>query len=116
MHTIEPSNNQQHSNTESNTISSESLDEQNLSSSTEVIEQGTEITFQDELSPTIASPRRHSNASSSFYEPYSVFSKNEKMVIVLIASVSCFFSPFSANIYFPALTLIQEVSQGIRLS
>ncbi|KAI8373550.1 major facilitator superfamily domain-containing protein [Choanephora cucurbitarum] len=102
------SNNHQHSHPESNSIFNKSIDEKNLPSSTEIIAQSTENTLPDELSPTIASPKRHSTASSSFYEPYSVFSKNEKMVIVLIASISCFFSPFSANIYFPALTLIQE--------
>lgn len=34
---------------------------------------------------------------------YSIFSKKEKIGIILIASWAAFFSPVSANIYFPAL-------------
>ncbi|KAI8077242.1 MFS transporter [Gilbertella persicaria] len=49
-----------------------------------------------------------SQQESSHHEPYSVFTKNQKIMIVLTASISSFFSPFSANIYFPALTLIQD--------
>jgi hypothetical protein len=37
---------------------------------------------------------------------YSVFSKREKIFIAIMASVSTFFSPLSANIYFPALNTI----------
>lgn len=36
--------------------------------------------------------------------PYSVFSKRKKQLIVLLAAWGGFFSPLSANIYFPALT------------
>jgi hypothetical protein len=34
---------------------------------------------------------------------YSIFSKNEKIGIIIIASWAAFFSPVSSNIYFPAL-------------
>src|SRR4051794_41048382 len=34
--------------------------------------------------------------------PYSVFSGREKGLIVLLVSIASFFSPVSANIYFPA--------------
>jgi hypothetical protein len=34
---------------------------------------------------------------------YSVFSKNEKLFIVLMAALGAFFSPLSGTIYFPAL-------------
>ncbi|KAK4149931.1 major facilitator superfamily domain-containing protein [Chaetomidium leptoderma] len=41
--------------------------------------------------------------------PYSVFNAWEKRLIVLMVSVASFFSPVSANIYFPALnSLAQE--------
>ncbi|KAL0078829.1 chloramphenicol resistance protein [Phycomyces blakesleeanus] len=40
--------------------------------------------------------------------PYSSFSKKRKMSIVAMAALSSFFSPFSANIYFPALNMIQQ--------
>jgi MFS family permease len=40
--------------------------------------------------------------------PYSIFSKKKKIVIVTIASISAFFSPFSSNIYYPAIRIIQE--------
>ncbi|MCJ1314798.1 hypothetical protein MMC15_000110 [Xylographa vitiligo] len=42
--------------------------------------------------------------------PYSVFSKRQKQYIVFMASWAGFFSPLSANIYFPALnTLAAEL-------
>lgn len=42
-------------------------------------------------------------------EPYSIFTKPQKIMIVFICAVSCFFSPFSTNVYFPALLTIQTV-------
>lgn len=36
--------------------------------------------------------------------PYSIFSKRKKHFIVFLAAWGGFFSPLSANIYFPALT------------
>lgn len=38
--------------------------------------------------------------------PYTVFTTGKKRFIVIMAMVGGFFSPFSANIYFPALNLI----------
>ncbi|KAF2113391.1 major facilitator superfamily domain-containing protein [Lophiotrema nucula] len=38
--------------------------------------------------------------------PYSVFSKRKKHFIVILAAWGGFFSPLSANIYFPALTTL----------
>lgn len=38
--------------------------------------------------------------------PYTVFSKNKKRFIIFMAMMAGFFSPFSANIYFPALNVI----------
>ncbi|KAF2261538.1 MFS general substrate transporter [Lojkania enalia] len=38
--------------------------------------------------------------------PYSVFSKRKKHLIVFLAGCGGFFSPLSANIYFPALTTL----------
>jgi len=39
-------------------------------------------------------------------EIYSVFSSRAKTIIVITASISTFFSPLTANIYFPALNTI----------
>ncbi|KAL7312101.1 hypothetical protein PS15m_007902 [Mucor circinelloides] len=41
-------------------------------------------------------------------EPYSVFSTRTKILIVMTVSISGFFSPFSTNIYFPALSMIEK--------
>ncbi|KAF1960519.1 MFS general substrate transporter [Byssothecium circinans] len=38
--------------------------------------------------------------------PYSVFSKRKKLFVVFLAAWGGFFSPLSANIYFPALTTL----------
>ncbi|KAF2877427.1 major facilitator superfamily domain-containing protein [Massariosphaeria phaeospora] len=42
----------------------------------------------------------------SITPPYSVFSKRKKHLIVVLAACGGFFSPLSANIYFPALTTL----------
>ena len=38
--------------------------------------------------------------------PYSIFSKKKKLLIIFFAGFGGFFSPLSANIYFPALTTL----------
>ena len=48
--------------------------------------------------------------------PYSVFTKPQKLYIVIMAAIGGLFSPLSANIYFPALNAIAKdlhVSNGI---
>jgi hypothetical protein len=40
--------------------------------------------------------------------PYSVFSKRKKLFIIFFAAWGGFFSPLSANIYFPALTTLSR--------
>ncbi|KAI9337094.1 major facilitator superfamily domain-containing protein [Pilaira anomala] len=40
--------------------------------------------------------------------PYSIFTRTEKLVIVLTVSISGFFSAFSSNIYYPAVNLIED--------
>ncbi|KAI9320593.1 major facilitator superfamily domain-containing protein [Dichotomocladium elegans] len=51
---------------------------------------------------------------------YSVFSPSKKWMIVMIASVAAFFSPFSANSYFPAIANIEKdlniTSQQVNLT
>ncbi|GAN08549.1 conserved hypothetical protein [Mucor ambiguus] len=44
----------------------------------------------------------------SVLEPYSIFTKRKKAVIVGIASCSALFSPLSSNIYYPAIEVIQK--------
>ena len=41
-------------------------------------------------------------------KPYSVFTHNEKRIIVICAGLCQFFSPISGQIYFPSLTTIAE--------
>ncbi|KAI3325370.1 MFS general substrate transporter [Xylariaceae sp. AK1471] len=41
-------------------------------------------------------------------EPYSIFDKRQKWLIVLIASTAATFSGFASNIYFPALSTIAD--------
>ena len=43
------------------------------------------------------------DSESASAPPYSVFTKNEKRYIVFMVALAGFFSPLSANIYFPAL-------------
>ncbi|KAI8642182.1 putative MFS transporter [Parasitella parasitica] len=47
-------------------------------------------------------------ASEEAAEPYSIFSTKTKVLIVITVSLSGFFSPFSTNIYFPALSMIEK--------
>lgn len=46
---------------------------------------------------------------SSLNEPYSAFSKSKRLTIVAISSTAGILSTISANIYFPALTIIEKV-------
>nr|POE99460.1 mfs antiporter qdr2 [Quercus suber] len=39
-------------------------------------------------------------------KPYSIFTPNEKRIIVLLAGICSFFSPISGQIYFPSLDAI----------
>ncbi|KAI1426089.1 MFS general substrate transporter [Xylaria sp. FL1777] len=41
-------------------------------------------------------------------EPYSIFDKRQKWLIILIASTAATFSGFASNIYFPALSTIAD--------
>ncbi|KAI9485264.1 MAG: major facilitator superfamily domain-containing protein [Benjaminiella poitrasii] len=51
----------------------------------------------------------NTDKESSIYDaPYSILSRRQKVMIVITISISGFFSPFSTNIYFPALSLIQN--------
>ncbi|KAI8380282.1 major facilitator superfamily domain-containing protein [Blakeslea trispora] len=47
-------------------------------------------------------------SASDINEPYSVLSNRYKLVVVTIASMSAFFSPFSSNIYYPCLNALQK--------
>jgi hypothetical protein len=46
------------------------------------------------------------NQHSMDDKPYSVFTHNEKRIIILCAGLSQFFSPISGQIYFPSLNAI----------
>lgn len=41
-------------------------------------------------------------------KPYSIFTKHQKRLIILVAAITSTFSPLSANIYFPALNSIAK--------
>ncbi|KAK2596445.1 hypothetical protein N8I77_013335 [Diaporthe amygdali] len=55
----------------------------------------------------------HSTLKPSSEEVYSVFSKSSKAWIAFLVGLSGFFSPLSANIYFPAIT---HISQDLHVS
>ncbi|KAH6653260.1 major facilitator superfamily domain-containing protein [Truncatella angustata] len=49
-------------------------------------------------------------------QPYSIFDKRQKAVIVLIVSTAATFSGFASNIYFPALpTIAQDLNVSVEL-
>lgn len=56
----------------------------------------------------VTSPSHNGNPSEAVQAPYSSFSLFEKRMIVLAASLSAFFSPLTAQIYFPALNVVAE--------
>lgn len=39
-------------------------------------------------------------------EPYSIYTKKEKWIIVIMVSIAGFYSPLPANIYLPAIPLM----------
>ncbi|KAK7743235.1 hypothetical protein SLS53_004320 [Cytospora paraplurivora] len=56
----------------------------------------------------IASPTSEGDPLEIVPKQYSAFNLWEKRLIVLGASLSAFFSPLTAQIYFPALTLLEQ--------
>jgi hypothetical protein len=60
---------------------------------------------------TASEPITKKGTNISSTEPYSVFSKHKKLVIVIICCLTGIVSPLSANIYLPALNAIQQVKQ-----
>lgn len=70
-----------------------------------------------ELSKPLEAPLGHDEVTSNYdpealsnvhsaSPPYSVFGRRQKHFIVFLAAWGGFFSPLSANIYFPALTTL----------
>ena len=60
--------------------------------------------FQTPKEPVSSEPVIERTVSAG--PPYSIFSHRAKTLIVIAASISTFFSPLTANIYFPALNTI----------
>lgn len=56
----------------------------------------------------LTSPSPNGDPSEAVQAPYSSFSLFEKRMIVLAASLSAFFSPLTAQIYFPALNVVAQ--------
>lgn len=52
--------------------------------------------------------RQDAQSATESDAPYSVWSHNEKKLILFTASVAAFFSPVSGHIYFPAINRIAE--------
>jgi hypothetical protein len=52
--------------------------------------------------------RQDQHPATEHDAPFSVWSHNEKKLIIFTASVAAFFSPVSAHIYYPALNRIAE--------
>lgn len=59
----------------------------------------------------VVSPSPDGDPSQSVEAPYSSFSLWEKRLIVLAAALSAFFSPLTAQIYFPALNVLAQAFQ-----
>lgn len=68
------------------------------------------ITIVDPLTAD-ANEEHQKNITTSPDIPYSIFTAKQKTMIVVIISLSSFVSAFSANIYYPALKVIQSVSK-----
>lgn len=65
--------------------------------------------------PTANVNEEHKNINTTSPDtPYSIFTAKQKVIIVVIISMSSFVSSFSANIYYPALRIIQKVSRKYR--
>lgn len=58
-----------------------------------------------------ASEEHDKTITTSPDTPYSILTAKEKVMIVVMISISSFVSAFSANIYYPALKVIQNVSK-----
>lgn len=56
----------------------------------------------------VTSPSPNGDPSQAVEAPYSSFSLFEKRMIVLAAALSAFFSPLTAQIYFPALNVVAQ--------
>lgn len=54
----------------------------------------------------VTSPSPNGDPTQAVEAPYSTFTLMEKRLIVLAASLSAFFSPLTAQIYFPALNVV----------
>lgn len=76
---------------------------------TSMIADTSAITIVDINEPKAPAQQQHHQKD----EPYSVFSTRTKILIVLTVSISGFFSPFSTNIYFPALSMIEKASDTV---
>lgn len=57
---------------------------------------------------TEPAPLQRTTTSASTGPPFSIFSKNQKRFIVIMASWAGFFSTVTANIYFPALNALAQ--------
>lgn len=55
------------------------------------------------------------NTNSSENQVYSIHSRRKRLLLCSLASAAGFLSPFTANIYFPALNNIQHVSHHPRI-
>ena len=60
----------------------------------------------EEKDPNASNNQTQEQQDASEDQPHSVFSKSEKMFIVIMASLAALFSPLSANIYYPALNIL----------
>jgi hypothetical protein len=62
--------------------------------------------------PPPAAPEPSVAAQAEAEEPYHVFNKGQKWVLILIIGAAGLFSGLSSNIYFPALDQIATVRSG----
>ncbi|KAH8816098.1 major facilitator superfamily domain-containing protein [Xylogone sp. PMI_703] len=88
------------------------------------LERGGDVASTEPLGPSPGQPSASDEAESKpenllttvqtpVPPPYTVFTRSEKIVLVLLASLAAFFSPVTANIYYPA---INELAVDLRVS
>ena len=87
------------------TISNKSLNYHNQSTDSQVHRVPSAPRNDSHASPT-ASNEQLTNTTAS-KTPHSVFTATEKLFLTVIVTFATFFSPLSASIYFPAMTVLQ---------
>jgi hypothetical protein len=71
------------------------------------------VASDDVSSPVSIDKVERTVTNNSENQVYSIHSRKKRMLLCSLASAAGFLSPFTANIYFPALNNIQKVGPSI---